>query len=208
MDIIIKGARPQNPSTHGGDHGPLEEMLCRPSCCLHVVAILVTDLIKTSSSATCSLQRHLASVLEKEEAKEHSAAVVAFFVGLLTNYKSQFHVEMTWKTLNLRRRHVPGGPGAESVIFPPILFRSLDAAQADYEPRGALPGSPQWTRQFQPCYHLGVLGLGGAARPPDTGGGLNTPECLLGCLVPLALHQEAAFIRRAALKQIWPLQQH
>ncbi|KAM6469353.1 uncharacterized protein PHA67_012417 [Liasis olivaceus] len=74
-------------------------MLCHPSRCLHGVAILVTTLIETSSSATCSLQRHLASVLEKEEAKEHSAAAVAFFVELLTNYKSQVPVEKTWKLL-------------------------------------------------------------------------------------------------------------
>lgn len=43
-----------------------------PLCC--------RALTKTSSSATCALQRHLSSVLEKEEAKEHSAAAVAFFV--------------------------------------------------------------------------------------------------------------------------------
>ncbi|XP_025033289.1 uncharacterized protein LOC112543282 [Python bivittatus] len=43
MDIIIKGARPQNPSTHGGDHGPLEETVDIIHVLLAKVAHLFLD---------------------------------------------------------------------------------------------------------------------------------------------------------------------
>ncbi|XP_063149116.1 uncharacterized protein LOC134490155 [Candoia aspera] len=122
VDTIMTGARQQNTSAQGADHLPPEEMvdtiqvllarvahltleescremLCRPSCCLQGMATLVTALTETSPSATCALQRHLSSVLEKEEAKEHLAAVVAFFVELLANYKSQAPLEKIWKLL-------------------------------------------------------------------------------------------------------------
>ncbi|XP_063152697.1 uncharacterized protein LOC134492461 [Candoia aspera] len=210
VDTIITGTRQQNTSGQGGDHLPLEEtvdtiqvllarvahltleescreMLCRPSCCLQGVAMLVTALTETSPSATCSLQRHLSSVLEKEEAKEHSAAVVAFFVELLANYKSQAPMEKTWKLLMAWMEH-----RSQTMMSPEELCHAILG--------GLSSDSSTITLEF-----LGLaeqLGL-------QTEGEVWTPlNASLAAQYHSLFHHEAVTIRRAALKHIWPLLQH
>ncbi|KAM6437815.1 uncharacterized protein PHA67_024411 [Liasis olivaceus] len=180
-------------------------MMCHPSCCLHGVAILVTTLIETSSSATCSLQRHLASVLEKEEAKEHSAAAVAFFVELLTNNKSQAPVEKTWKLLtawlehpSLTVRQLSRKGLLHLCENYKVIMSPEELCQAVLSGLGS--SSPAITLEF-----LGLADQLGLQTQEDVWTPLNAS---LAAQYRSLFHHEAAIIRWAALKQIWPLQQH
>ncbi|XP_063149128.1 uncharacterized protein LOC134490168 [Candoia aspera] len=181
------------------------EMLCRPRCCLHGVAMLVTALVETSRPAMCSLQRHLSSVLEKEEAKEHSAAAVAFFVELLTNYKSQAPMERTWKLLMARLEHPSLTVRQLSRKGLLHLCENYKVMMTPEELCHAILSGLCSSSQIIILQFLGLAEQLGLQTQEDVWTPLNAS---LAAQYRLLFDHEAATIRWAALKYVWPLLQH